>query len=1082
MLTLLLCTDWVAGREQVLQMIARDVTEEKGNRVLIVPELISHNTERRLCAAAGDTCSRFAEVLSFSRLADRVSDAAGLAAQECLDNGGRIVAMAAAARRLHSKLKAYASMETRPEFLASLVDAVDEFKRCCITSEDLMAASRQASGSLAQKLEELSLLLETYDGLCSHGKRDPRDKMTWALEMLEDSTFGAEHTFYVDGFPDFTRQHMAVLFHLMQVSPHVVVCLVCDKPGSKAMAFEKAGDTAAELIRFAKETGISVNVRQVAPRADALAPLREKLFQGSLPSVKDSCLKVYRTDTIHQECAAAVEEVYQFIQNGARYRDISIVCAEMSAYRDTLEMLFRRSNIPIYISGTEDILEKSVVTTVLTAMDAALNGFDQEDVLRYFKSALSPLDMESCDRLEDYAVLWSITGNRWLKEWTAHPDGLGENDDATERLSALNESRELGMAPLVRLQKRFREAAKVKEQVCALYDFFTDISLCQRLQDLADVMDNQGNNTDAQILDQLWNILLTALEQMYDVLGDTVWDAESFTRLFKLLLSQYDVGTIPHTLDAVTVGPVSAMRCQQCKHLLVLGAQEGALPTYGGSDGVLSDQERTELRQMGVPLTGGALEGLQAEFAEIYGVFCGAEKTVSISNCSGQPAVVFKRLAEMAGGETTPSFRLGAAMGDSFEASALLVRSGDTAAAARLQIKDQYAKVMAQTRHTIGRVTAENVKKLYGSKLNLSASQIDTQAQCRMSYFLKYGLRARERKPVSVDPAEFGTYVHAVLEETVREVMSVGGFRNVSVEDTLKIAKRHSEEYAKNRFAELDSQRLNYLFKRNGYELELIVMELWEELQDSLFQPVGIEVNFDEGADVPAVDVSGSLMPACLRGKVDRVDSWNQDERQYFRVVDYKTGKKDFDYCDIYNGYGLQMLLYMFALEQGGENLLSGTPVSAGVQYFPARVPLVSADGLLEGDEAAKERVKLWKRKGLILSQEQVLQAMETADPPVRMPYSRKKDGSVSGNLADSAQFALLKTYVFALVAGMVDEIASGKVTPNPYTRGTKHDSCAYCPYETVCHKQSVTERRDYRAISADEFWDGVERKVMKNG
>ncbi len=1082
MLTLLLSTDWIAGRDRILQLLAEDVAAQKERRVLIVPELISHDTERRLCAAAGDTCSRFAEVLPFTRLADRVSDAKGLAAQECLDNGGRIVAMAAAARRLHSKLKAYAAMETRPEFLISLVDAVDEFKRCCITSADLMAASRRSNGSLAQKLEELALILETYDALCSHGKRDPRDKMQWVLEALEDSDFGESHTFYVDGFPDFSRQHMEILFHLIRVAPNVTVSLVCDKPGSKAMAFENAGETAAELIRFAKAAGISYELCTVEPRRDALSPMRENLLQGSIVPVSSDHLKVYRTDTIHLECAAAVEEIFRYVLSGSRYRDISVVCAAPEAYRDTLEMLFHRSGIPVYISGTEDILEKTVVTTVLAAMDAALGGFDQQDVLRYFKSALSPLDIESCDRLEDYAIMWSITGSRWLKDWTAHPDGLGEKEDAAQRLDVLNENRRRGIEPLVRLQKNFRNAEKVRDQVRALYDFFVDIQLCERLSALADIMDEKGNNRDAQILDQLWNILLTALEQLYDVLGETVWDAESFTRLFKLLLSQYDVGTIPHTLDAVTVGSVSAMRCQQCKHLLVLGAEEGALPAYGGSGGVLSDQERLTLRQMGVPLAGGSLEVLQSEFAEIYGVFCSAEETVCVSSSGGQSAVIFKRLADMAGEEAAASCSLGSALGDPVEASALLVRFGDTDAAERLDLKKPYEDVVGKTRHDLGSVLPENVKKLYGTRLNLSATQIDTQAQCRMSYFLRYGLRAKERKAITVDPAEFGTYVHAVLEETVRDVMALGGFRKVTVEETLKIAKDHSEAYAKERFADLDSERLSYLFERNGYELELIVTELWEEMQESLFEPVGIEVNFDEGADVPAVDVSGKLMEARLRGKVDRVDSWNDGARQYFRVMDYKTGKKDFDYTDLYSGYGLQMLLYMFALEQGGERLLSGDPISAGVQYFPARVPLVSADGKLTEEEAAKERVSLWKRKGLILSQEQVLQAMEHTDPPVRMPYKRKKDGSLSGNLADSAQLALLKTYIFALVAGMVDEIAAGNVKPNPYRRGKSHDACRYCPFASVCHKQDVTEVRDYEAISAEEFWEEIERKVKKNG
>ena len=118
MLTILFCTDWMAGRNEILKAIAKDVQAQKEGCILLVPELISHDMERRLCEVSGDTSSRFAEVLSFTRLARRVSEAIHVRIPECLDNGGRLVAMAASALQLHSKLKVYASLETKPEFLS----------------------------------------------------------------------------------------------------------------------------------------------------------------------------------------------------------------------------------------------------------------------------------------------------------------------------------------------------------------------------------------------------------------------------------------------------------------------------------------------------------------------------------------------------------------------------------------------------------------------------------------------------------------------------------------------------------------------------------------------------------------------------------------------------------------------------------------------------------------------------------------------------------------------------------------------------------------------------------------------------
>ena len=141
MLKLILGKNWCENRNNILSLIADDVAHGKNNRVLMVPELISHETERLLCETAGDSASRYAEVLSFTQLCRRVSDAVGVGVQECLDNGGRVVAMAAAARQLSSQLKAYAALETKPEFLSGLIDAIDEFKRCCISADDLRKAA-----------------------------------------------------------------------------------------------------------------------------------------------------------------------------------------------------------------------------------------------------------------------------------------------------------------------------------------------------------------------------------------------------------------------------------------------------------------------------------------------------------------------------------------------------------------------------------------------------------------------------------------------------------------------------------------------------------------------------------------------------------------------------------------------------------------------------------------------------------------------------------------------------------------------------------------------------------------------------
>lgn len=1085
MLHLLLGRDWTENRNVILKQLARDIRERRGNRIFMVPELITHDTERRLCMAAGDTSSRYAEVLSFTRLARRVADTMGSAARETLDGGGRVVAMAAAARQLSSRLKAYAAVETQPEFLTGLIDGVDEFKRCCITSQDLKAASEQTEGSLAQKLEELSLLMEGYDTLCSRGKRDPRDQMTWLLEQLEEGSFGEEHVFYIDGFPDFTRQNLAILEHLIKVSPSVTVSLNCDRPDSSLLAFEKAGATAKELLQCANRAGVKVEIQVVPPKTLPLSPVQEGLFQGPIAAgAARGVLQACRGQGPYAVCMDAARQVRALVSQGSRYRDIALVCTDMAVYLPLVELIFQRCHIPVYQSGTEEILQKSVIATVLTALDAALTGFDQKSILRYLRSALSPVSPDDCDELENYAILWGIRGQKWLTPWKNHPDGIGgvKSEESEEKLAWLNEIRTLVVTPLERLRQGFRDAKNLREQVTALYGFLRDISLEQSLAQMAEALDDAGDNREAQILNQLWEILLSALEQMYDVLGQTSWDSDHFVRLLRLLLSQYDVGTIPPVLDAVQLGPVTAMRCNQQKHLILLGAEEGKLPGYPGSTGVLTDQERVTLREMGVPLTGGAMEGVQAEFAEIYGVFCGARESIRVYAAGDQPSFVFRRLAELAGGEEEIPEGQSFAWADPFEAGAYLARWNGEKEAEELHVREDYESVCRRRDYGLGKVEENNIRRLYGETLNLSASQIDRQAECRLSYFLKYGLRARERKEAVIDPAEFGTYVHAVLEHTCKTVRDLGGFHRVSREETQEIAHRFSEEYARERFSELDSQRVAYLFRRNVQELDMVVGELWQELQAAAFEPADFEVDFGGADGLPAIAIPNKKMNAILRGFVDRMDTWHSGGSIYYRVVDYKTGRKDFDYCDVFNGVGLQMLLYLFALRESGHEALGSCPVPAGVQYFPARAPFLPTDGRLTEGEAEQERLSQWKRKGLLLEDDGVLQAMEPGEKPKRMDYTVKKDGSLSGDIASREQLAMLKDYIFKTLAVMVEDIVSGNVEPNPYTRGTSHDACAYCPYGPVCHKETVAGRRNYKAMKPQQFWEAIGKEEQGNG
>jgi ATP-dependent helicase/DNAse subunit B len=92
------------------------------------------------------------------------------------------------------------------------------------------------------------------------------------------------------------------------------------------------------------------------------------------------------------------------------------------------------------------------------------------------------------------------------------------------------------------------------------------------------------------------------------------------------------------------------------------------------------------------------------------------------------------------------------------------------------------------------------------------------------------------------------------------------------------------------------------------------------------------------------------------------------------------------------------------------------------------------------------------------------------------------KDGQPRGDLADRDQLKQLEKYVYHVLAKMVEDIASGNVEANPYTRGSVHNACTFCPYGAVCHKDTVPGRRNYKSVTAKEFWERVGKELENHG
>ena len=1080
----------------IIDEIRSRVLSREGRSLLIVPEQYSHEAERELAKRCGDGASLSAEVLSFTRLAHRVALEVGGSARTYVDAGGRLLQLALALEQTGASLQVYGAALRQPQLMAQLLTALDELRRGRAGEAALREAGAAAGGQLEKKLSDLLLLRAAMDAMESRSGADPASRLEVLAGQIPRCAFLRGSRVYVDGFTDFTAQERAVLRALWQVCD-VTVCLSCDSLAGESEVFSLSRRTARLLRQEAEEDGAETAV-QVVPSRKAGTPLgalEENLF-GWTEEVfpHGNAIRLATAPGPAAECELAAAEILRLVrETGCRWRDIAVAVRGFEEYRPLLEETFRHYGVPLYASTRTDVQTHPLPALMGAVFDLLSDGWSYESMFTYLKTGLAPISRADCDILENYVLTWSLRGTAWTREqpWRQHPDGFGGKfeGDVPARLAHIDDLRRQVAAPLEHFRLAGAEAGDALGQCRAVAAFWDEIGLPERLDRRAEELDALGEARSAAEYRQLWELMVSALEQCAAVLGAMPMDQEAFGRLFRRMLSQYDVGTIPVALDRVTAGDFDRMRRRQLKHLLILGASDDRLPRAGDGGGIFTDPERDALRQLGVELPDSD-DVLDREFNLIYNVLSLPGETLYMSRSlftaqggETRPCFVTDRVKKLFGLAEVPGDLTSARLSAPGPALELAARgseaamgwfAGDADAAARLERLRQAAGI------TRDRLDRESVRALYGDRLWLTATRIDNFASCKFQYFLRYGLKARPRQAAAFAPPELGTFLHYLLENVAREVTARGGFARVEDSVVVDLTDRYVEAFVHEKLEDFreKSPRFVYLFRRLTETARRIVMDTANELKRSDFRPLDFELNFSEQEGMPPVRLGEGDDALTLTGVADRVDGWEHGGRLYLRVVDYKSGPKSFSLTDVWYGMGLQMLLYLFSLEKNGRERYGKEIVPAGVLYVPARDVLLSAKERLSEEEILAEKAKSLRRSGLLLSDEGVLNAMEHGPERRYLPaFFNRDDKLVGDSLATAEQLSLLSRHVDDVLRRMARELHGGDITADPWFKNEKAETCIYCDYYDACHFDENAGQTRYKVgLKAPEFWARLDR------
>ncbi len=1059
-----------SGKTTLIKKQIQATVHSGGRALLIVPEQASFNNERALQQLLGQSAAQ-AEVLSFSRLAERLLRQLGGRDRQPVTPAAQVFFMSVALDELSDLLEVYGRHYRSRGFIEQTLSVVEECKNAGLSPAQLAGfAQAMPGGALRDKVHELSLIFDAYEAILHRGHLSPQDVLSLAAGRLADSAVLQDADIFIDDFNGFTAPELALISALVAQARQVTVALCCDAPRTTQPAFALAADTARRLLRLAQARGVetaqtvlpepdwhppALRALELATRAEAL-PRRDTSGGETVQAL--SCANPY------DELETVAAEICRLVHTqGYRYRDIAVIARDMARYQTALPSVFARFALPFFWDMRHDARCSALTQGVLSAVLVAC-GMREGDWLDVVRSPLFGLDSELVGALENYSFVWSLRRSEWERPFYKNPDGMVEafSPRAAKALQTLEEARQYVTAPVQALRRAF-ESGRGGQIAKGLWQFLQGVEAAEHMAGFADAMLPEEKRAFLEEQSLLWQQLVGLLE-LFDAIPEEITvTRERIAELVELSFGGFEVATVPRTLDEIAVGTADRIRCENVRAVFLLGAVEGEFPSAAMPGGLLSENERRQLVEGGLDLL---TEGDRSQATErmfcYRAVTAPAERLVVCcprTDAAGGallPSAIFLRAAALTAEQSRPAlWRVWTAAGlEKAIAEHRAAPDGRFAALAALGEEalnqDRMARLLcAGQKRAHALADPAILPALFGKRLKLSPSRLEQYYRCPFTYFMQKGLGARKREKAELSPIQAGVLIHRVLER----LLSQHGGKGLSAVPPGQLRRQIADETAAY-LAEcagdpaLLPARLLRNFERLGEWLFDMVRHLAEELLQSEFVPVAFELQIGEGKQVrPPVFKIGADIEILIEGTADRVDTAVINGRKYLRVLDYKSGKKSFLLDEVYYGLNLQMLIYLFSICENGADALQGA-APAGALYVPAQGGYISGARNTDPYQLEKQRHKQYAMNGLLLSDEDVLRGMERDLNGDYIPYA--EGGKKTDALYTMAELARLWRLVEEKIAGMAQRLYSGDIAALPSCRGGE-SPCDFCDYRTAC-------------------------------